>query len=215
MNFNSIFKFFLPQDKVFYVLFEKVSDTLEEMSTLLLEGVEETNLDNRKRIFGRIAELEHENDSTTHQIYIELGKNFITPFDREDIHTLASTLDDIADYIYGTSKKLGLYNYKERNSRIIALSEVIYKSTVEIKKAVHELRSMKNTQHIKDACVLINSLENEGDDIYDSTVADLFQNEVDPRRIIILKDLLHSLETAADKCEDVANVLESILIKYA
>ncbi len=215
MNFNSVLKFFLPKDKVFYVLFEKVSDTLEEMSTLLLEGVKQSDFVKRKELFKRIAELEHENDSTTHQTYVELGQNFITPFDREDIHTLTATLDDIADHIHGTSKKMILYNYFETDDSINGLADVIYKSTVEIKKAVHELRNMTNLKYIKEACVRINSLENQGDDIYDSKVAALFQHEDDPRRIIILKDILHSMEAAADKCEDVANVLESILIKYA
>src|SRR5690625_1238987 len=141
MNFNSVLKFFLPQDKVFYVLFEKVSDTLEEMSTILLDGVNQSDFVKRKELFKRIAELEHVNDNTTHKIYVELGQNFITPFDREDIHTLTATLDDIADYIYGTSKKMILYNYYETDESINALANVIYKSTVEIKKAIHEMRN--------------------------------------------------------------------------
>src|SRR5690625_4358967 len=127
MNFNSVIKFFLPQDKVFYVLFEKVSDTLEEMSTLLKESVNQDDVEKRKELSKRIKSLEHTNDETTHRIFVELGQNFVTPFDREDIHTLASTLDDIADYIHGTSKKMWLYKFFEVDKTIADLSEVIYK----------------------------------------------------------------------------------------
>src|SRR5699024_5370894 len=199
----------------FYVLFEKVSDTLEEMSTLLKESVNQDDVEKRKELSKRIKSLEHTNDETTHRIFVELGQNFVTPFDREDIHTLASTLDDIADYIHGTSKKMWLYKFFEVDKTIADLSEVIYKSTVEIKKAVYELRNMSNLKVISEACVRVNSLENEADDIYDSAVAKLFEDKEEPRRIIILKDILHSIETAADKCEDVANVIESIILKYA
>ena len=215
MNFNSVLKFFLPRDKVFYVLFEEVSNNLEEMSTLLKEGVNQSNPEKRKEYFKRIADLEHANDDTTHKIFVELGQNFITPFDREDIHMLASTLDDIADYIHGASKRMLLYKFFEINESISALCEVIYKSTVEVKKAVHELRNMTNLRNITEACVRVNSLENHADDIYDSMVARLFESEEDPLRIIVFKEILQSLETATDKCEDVANVLESIIIKYA
>ncbi len=215
MNFNSVVKFFLPRDKVFFVLFEEVSNNLEEMSTLLIEGVNQSNPEKQKELFKRIADLEHANDDTTHKIFVELGQNFITPFDREDIHNLASTLDDIADYIHGASKRMLLYKFFEINESVSSLCEVIYKSTVEVKKAIHELRNMTNLRNITEACVRINSLENHADDIYDSMVARLFESEEDPLRIIVLKEILQSLETATDKCEDVANVLESIIIKYA
>ncbi len=215
MNFNSVLKFFLPKDKVFYILFEQVSNNLEEMATLLVEGVKKSDPEKRKEAFQRIADLEHANDDTTHKIFVELGQNFITPFDREDIHMLASTLDDVADYIHSSSKKMVMYNFSEINESISALSEIIYKSTVELKKAVHELRNMTNLHNITEACVRVNSLENHADDICDSMIARLFENEEDALRVIVMKEILQSLEIATDKCEDVANVLESIIIKYA
>lgn len=215
MNFNSVIKFFLPRDKVFYVLFEEVSNNLEEMSILLKDGVNQSDPEKRKEFFKKIADFEHANDDVTHKIFVELGQNFITPFDREDIHNLASSLDDIADFIHGASKRMLLYKFFEINDGISALCEVICKSTVEVKKAVHELRNMTNLRNITEACVRVNSLENHADDIYDSMVARLFESEEDTVRIIILKDILQSLETATDRCEDVANVLESIIIKYA
>jgi predicted phosphate transport protein (TIGR00153 family) len=215
MNFNSVSKFFLPQNKIFHQLFEKVSNTLEQMALRLREGMNESQPDKRRTIFKQIEDLEHTNDDTTHKIFIELGQNFITPFDREDIHLLASTLDDIADFIYGAYKRFQLYKIHESDEGISRLCEVIYKSVVELKKGVYKLRNMSNPRDIKEACVKINSLENQADDIYDAMVAKLFENEKDAVRIIKMKEILQSLETATDKCEDAANVLESIIIKYA
>jgi predicted phosphate transport protein (TIGR00153 family) len=215
MSFNNILKIFLPHDKVFYLLFEEVTNTLEKMAACLREGVNESEYEKRVTIFREIEKLEHQNDDTTHQIFVELGQNFITPFDREDIHFLASTLDDVADFIHGASKRMMLYKIMEVNDGISMLCEVIYKAVVELKKAVHELRSLRNLRNITEACVRINSLENHADDIYDSMVARLFENEKDAVRVIKMKETLQSLETATDKCEDAANVLESIIIKYA
>jgi predicted phosphate transport protein (TIGR00153 family) len=215
MSFNSLLKVFLPQDKVFYRLFEQVSSTLVDMAALLKDGVSQSQSDKRAEIFKQIENLEHVNDDTTHKIYVELGQNFITPFDREDIHHLASTLDDIADYIHGASKRMLLYKIYQTDDGISKLCEVIYKAVIELKKAVHELRSLKNLRNITEACVKINSLENHADDLYDTMVAWLFENEKDAVRLIKMKETLQSLETATDKCEDAANVLESIIIKYA
>ncbi len=215
MNFNSVLKFFLPKDKVFYALFEQVSNTLEEMAILLRKGVDESNFEKKKEIFRQIADLEHTNDDTTHRIFVELGRNFITPFDREDIHMLASRLDDVADYIHGASKKIILYKVVEKNESISKLSRIIFDSTMEVKMAIHELSSMNNIRIITDACVRINSLENQADDVYEDKIACLFEDNGDVLRVIKLKEILQSLEGATDKCEDVANVLESIIIKYA
>lgn len=215
MSFNSVLKIFLPQDKVFYLLFEEVTNTLEKMAILLKEGVNQSQPDKRTEIFKQIENLEHVNDDTTHKIYVELGQNFITPFDREDIHYLASTLDDIADYIHGSSKRMLLYKIYQVHDGISRLCEIIYKAVMELKKAVHELRYLRNLRNITEACVRINSLENHADDIYDTLVAWLFENEKDAVNVIKMKETLQSLETATDKCEDAADVLESIIIKYA
>ncbi len=215
MSFNTIMKLFLPKDRVFYHLFEQVADNLVRMGELLKEGVNLSQAERRKEVFKQIEDMEHVNDDITHKIFVELGQNFITPFDREDIHFLASTLDDIADYIHGASKRMGLYKITQTDDGISRLCEVIYKAVVELRKAIHELRNMRNLRNITEACVRINSLENHADDIYDTMVAQLFENEKDAVKVIKMKETLQSLETATDKCEDAANVLESIIIKYA
>lgn len=214
MSLNGVLKIFLPKDRVFYHLFEQVADNLVKMGECLSAAVNMVP-GNRAEFFKEIENLEHANDDFTHKIFVELGQNFITPFDREDIHYLASALDDVADFIHGSSKRIKMYRIEQPNESIIKLSDLIGKATVELKKGVHELRSLKNLRNITDACVRINSIENHADDIYDAAVANLFENEKDAVNLIKMREIYQSLEIATDKCEDAANVLESIIIKYA
>ena len=109
MGLNSIGKLFMPKNKVFYELFEQVGETVRKMGGILKQLVNETDVDKRASLTSQLEDLEHENDDHTHKIFTELGRNFITPFDREDIHYLASALDDIADYIYSSAKKIMFY----------------------------------------------------------------------------------------------------------
>ena len=162
-----------------------------------------------------LEEWEHKNDDVTHKIFIELGSNFITPFDREDIHYLATSLDDIADYIWGGAKRMMNYYITEVDETTIGFADIIKRSVTALNKAVLELRNMKDLRTIMESCVLINSLENEGDDLLDKGMGHLFTSNVNPVEIIKKKDLYQMLEIVTDKCEDAANVIESIIIKYA
>lgn len=215
MSFNSILNFFQPKDKVFYGLFERVVETNKTMAVALTEFIAEPSYGEREMILKRLENLEHENDETTHQIFTELGKNFITPFDREDIHYLASALDDIADYIYASAKKINLYKVSPQDSGIQQMGELILKGTEAVRTSVLELRSMKNIGMITAALVKVNDLENQADEVYDTSVERLFDSEPDAKEVIKKREILHALETATDKCEDAANVIESIIVKYA
>jgi hypothetical protein len=215
MNFNDIVKFFLPKDNVFNVLFEKVADDVYVMSKLLHELVGETDYDKRSAIAAKIEDLEHANDESTHQIFVELGKNFITPFDREDIHALASALDDIADYIHATSKKITFYKVNPNDIGIQKMAELIQLSCEQVVIAVKELKDMKNIQKISTSLVKINSIENQADDIYDLSIERLFATEDDAKEVIKKREIYMVMETATDMCEDAANVIESIIVKYA
>lgn len=215
MNFNSIVRMFRPKDHVFFTLFEEVSNTLEEMAVLLEEGASQNTKEQRLDLSTRMKALEHKNDQTTHQIFVALGQNFITPLDREDIYQLTSSLDNIADEMYGAAKKMALYGFFEIDKDICDISEVIHQCVLELKDAIHELGDLTHPQKIKEVCIQINSLENNADDIYDNAVAHLFAQEGNLRQAIVIKDILYSLEAATDKCEDAANVLESIIIKYS
>lgn len=215
MATNSFFKIFLPKDRIFYSLFESVADTVHKMGITLQEMVYEADEDKRASILAQIENMEHKNDDMTHNIFTELGRNFITPFDREDIHQLASALDDIADYIYASAKKINFYKINPNDTGIHKLTELILQGSVEIKKAVHGLRDMKNLREMTEALVKINSIENQADDVFDMSIEMLFNNENDFKEVIKKREIYQVLEIATDKCEDAANVIESIIIKYA
>lgn len=215
MGLNNIGKLFMPKNKVFYELFEDVAERVSEMGVKLKEMVNEPDADKRANILSVLEDLEHKNDDSTHQIFTELGRNFITPFDREDIHYLASALDDIADYIFATSKKINFYKVNPNDSGIQKLAELILQGSVEITKAVKGLRDMKNLREMTEALVKVNSIENQADDVFDMSIEMLFNQENDFKEVIKKREIYQVMETATDKCEDAANVIESIIIKYA
>jgi uncharacterized protein Yka (UPF0111/DUF47 family) len=185
------------------------------MGILLTQVVRETDFDKRQSLISKMEDVEHANDNLTHSLFTELGRNFITPFDREDIHYLASALDDIADFIYASAKKVNFYRVNPNDIGIHKLSEIIVQSTEQVRKAVGELRNMKNMRAITESLVKINSLENEADDVFDMSIERLFAIEPDAKEVIKKREIYQVMETATDKCEDAANVIESIIVKYA
>jgi predicted phosphate transport protein (TIGR00153 family) len=215
MGLNSIIKAFLPKDKVFYSIFEQVGANLKEMGAAFRAAIEEENPTKRIQMLRALEDMEHKNDEFTHKIFIELGQNFITPFDREDIHYLATSLDDVADYIYAASKKMVNYQVKEIDQYMKDMVIVIQNSIGALSKALHELRNMKNLRAITEACVQINSFENQADDLLDNAIIRLFAQSTDAIELVKLKDIYQDMEIITDKCEDAANVIESIIIKYA
>jgi uncharacterized protein Yka (UPF0111/DUF47 family) len=187
--------YFLPKDKVFYELFEKASDNLQLISEKLVQVVHEPDYNKREVLIKEMHDIEHQNDDITHTIFVELGRNFITPFDREDIHSLASALDDVADYIFAAGKKINFYKIDPLQDQGIQKSaEAIREAVVALKQAVMELRNLKNTQKIIEC---------------------LFESDVDAKELIKRRELYMVLETATDKCEDAGNVIESIVVKFA
>ncbi len=215
MGLNSLLKIFMPKDKVFYDLFEKVADNVAKMGTLLKDIVAEPDFDKRAAIISQEEDLEHANDELTHSIFTELGRNFITPFDREDIHYLASSLDDIADYIYAAAKKINFYRVNPNDMGMQKMSELIEQSAQQVRAAVRELRNMKDMRQITEALVKINSVENQADDIFDMSIERLFATEPDAKEVIKKREIYQVMEIVTDKCEDASNVIESIIIKYA
>jgi predicted phosphate transport protein (TIGR00153 family) len=212
---NSILKIFLPKDRVFYQLFENVADVLVKMGEKLKEVVNEPDFEKRGKLIKEVEDMEHTNDDYTHQIFTELGKNFITPFDREDIHYLATALDDIADYIQASAKKINFYKVNPNDIGIQKMADVIALGCVAVHNAVTELRNMKNMRQITDALVAINSIENQADDIFDMSIERLFAEEPDAKEVIKKREIYQVMEIVTDKCEDAANVIESIIVKYA
>src|ERR1035437_1789326 len=215
MAFHSVLKIFLPKDRIFYGLFEEVATTLVQMGNVFKTALQEQDLSKRDEILKTLEDWEHRNDETTHRIFIELGRNFITPLDREDIHYLTTSLDDIADYIWGAAKRIVNYQIDDQYNTLPAFAEIISKSIGAINTGVYALRDMKDLRAITAACVLVNSLENDADDLMDSTLLKLFSSNITAVELIKQKDIYQMLETVTDKCEDVANVIESIIIKYS
>ncbi len=212
---SGILKFFLPKDKIFYTLFENASANLESLAEKLVMVVNESDFNKRDIIIKEMEDLEHQNDVLTHTIFVELGKNFITPFDREDIHSLATALDDIADYMYASAKKINFYKIDPDDQGVQKMAVVIKDAVLAVNSAVIELRNLKNTQKIIDCVIRINSAEKQGDDIFDLSIDRLFEHETDIKLLIKKRELYQSLEIVTDKCEDAGNVIESIVVKYA
>lgn len=215
MALNSFLKIFMPKNRVFFELFEQVADNVAKMGTIMKDVVSETDFDKRAGLIGQIEDLEHANDELTHSVFTELGRNFITPFDREDIHYLATSLDDIADYIYASAKKINFYRVNPNDMGMQKMAELIEQGAHQIRIAVKELRDMKNMRNITEALVKINSIENQADDIFDMSIERLFATEPDAKEVIKKREIYQVMEIVTDKCEDASNVIESIIIKYA
>jgi len=215
MALQSFLKIFMPKNKVFYELFEKIAENAAKMGTLLRNIIAEPDFDKRAAIIMQVEDLEHANDELTHNVFTELGRNFITPFDREDIHYLATSLDDIADYIYSAAKKINFYRINPNDTGLQKFAELIEQAAQQVRIAVTELRDMKNMRNITEALVKINSIENQADDVFDFSIEKLFATEDDAKEVIKKREIYQVMEIITDKCEDASNVIESIIIKYA
>lgn len=160
-----------------------------------------------------MRDLEHDCDSITHDIIDKLNRTFITPFDREDIHSLAHELDNVVDMLYTTSKRLRLYKLKVVNKDLIEFSGLIVQSVSALSRGIKAMRNHKNPKAIYDACIEVNQIENMGDQLRDAIILKLFDKTRDPIKIIKWKEIFESVETVLDICEDIANLMESILVK--
>jgi len=196
---QSILKIFLPKNLIFYELFENVAANLLTMGGQLKQVVAEPDFDKRAAIIAQVENMEHANDELTHQLFTELGRNFITPFDREDIHYLATAMDDVADYIYSSAKKINFYRVNPNDTGIQKFAELIEQGCQHVHKAVIELRDMKNMRSITESLVRINSIENQADDVFDMSIERLFAMEEDAKEVIKKREIYQVLEIATDK----------------
>jgi hypothetical protein len=216
MKIDAILHALLPRDKKFFDLFNKDAENLLSAARIFKELMSnDISPVERAQKIRKVEELEHRGDEMTHQIFQALGATFITPFDREDIHALTSKLDDILDFIHGASGRIILYRVERISPEGERLASLIHDQVLELVKAIGLLHDMRNVQAINESLVRINSIENEADDLFERAIAALFDNCKDPIQLIKSKELLVSLETATDQCEDAANVIESIIVKNA
>jgi len=215
MSLTTFFKFLSPKDSTFFPLFKKDTDNLIVMGDVLLKLISTKKRDDREKLTHEIDRLENIGDDITHQIYVELEKTFITPFDREDVHALAAALDDIADYIQGTAARVRLYHISTVPKPVADMTLILQEGIQEISKSVALLMDLRKHKEINESLVKIHSLENAADRIFNAAIEQLFLKEKNAIQLIKLKELLAQVETATDRCEDVANVIESIVIKYS
>ena len=216
MKFDAILHALLPKDDKFYTLFEKDAENLLSAARMFKELMTNSiTKEERAQKIKKIEEIEHKGDEFTHQIFQALGSTFITPFDREDIHELASKLDDILDYLQGASTRIILYRVDTIAPEVEQLAVMVYDAVVELHKVIPKLRDLRDVRSINESLVRVNSIENEADDLFERAIASLFDNCKDPIMLIKSKEILVSLETATDQCEDAANVIESIIVKNA
>lgn len=214
MTLNSIFQFLVPKDKKFFPLFELASANLVVLAETLHEAVNAPKLE-REEHFKKIEELEAIIEEITHKTHLELSKNFITPFDREDIHSLIKAIDNVADYMHGAASKMRLYQVEKITKSIRKLTEINLEACQLINEGIQQLKDMDNIKLIKETCKKINKLESKADVVFDKAVADIFENETDAKNIIKYKEVLSALESASDKCKSVANVMEQISVKHS
>jgi predicted phosphate transport protein (TIGR00153 family) len=214
MRIDHLIQAFMPHDEKFFVLFDKLSKTIVEGSETL-RTLPSLPSNERLSVVKKIQEIEHKADSITHEIFTELNRTFVTPLDREDIHTLASVMDDVMDLIDGSANRFFLYKIKKNSPAIQKLTDVIYQSTLELQKGVILITDSRRNEELQKILLTVNQYENDADEIFNQAIADLFETESDAIELIKTKEVLVTLETATDKCEDVANVLESIMIKNA
>ncbi|MBK8700337.1 MAG: DUF47 domain-containing protein [Saprospiraceae bacterium] len=216
MSIQTFFKSFVSKHEVFYSLFEKVVYEVNDMADLLKQLSHEPNFESQVKIVSIIKDKEKINDVHVANLFNELGRNFITPFDREDIHALATALDDISDNIYTAAKKITLYKVNPTEPELQKMAELICDCCQHVSKAVLELKNMKNMRLMTDAIAIIKEIESQSDDVFDGVVQYLYSSpEVDAKELIKRKEIFSKLESVTDKCEDAANVVESIIVKYA
>ena len=204
---------FIPREHKFFDLFEESARNITEAARLLKEMLDSWQfIDSR---VAEITEMEHRGDTITHQIISQLHRTFVTPFDREDIALLAHTMDDIIDFIHAAADAMFIYKVSRPTQRARELADVIVLGAAEMEKAVTALRKRSEFKNMLERCVEINRLENVADRIYRAAIGELFDNTSDIPQIIKWREIYEHMESATDKCEDVANVLETVVLKSA
>jgi len=208
-----VFGKLLPKETSFFDFFEQHGElTLEGAKEFLSLVQTAANIGPKTK---RIKEIEHETDVITHRCVEALHRTFITPLERDDIHRLITKMDDIMDFVEAASERIALYEIKDMTPEVKDLADVLVRAAEEVAHACSLLRNMKNAEAIIKDCIDINRLENEADAILRNAVARLFKEEKDPITIIKWKEVYEHLENATDRCEDVANIIEGVVLEHA
>ena len=204
---------FLPQEQKFFDLFEESVQNIVKASELFAELL--NKWDGIEEKVKQLRGLEHEGDNITHRIIAQLNRTFVTPLDREDIAALANLMDDVIDFIEDAAASIRIYEVEQPTQRAKELADILVKATAEMGRAIPCLRRRSELCHIPEHCIEINRLENEADIVLRSALAELFHDHVDIADVFKWWHIYHLMETAIDRCEDIADVLEGVMIKRA
>lgn len=214
MGLGSILRFFLPHDDKFLPYFEQSADNLKEAAGVYASLAKATNREELIAIREQIKKLEHVGDKLTHDIFEELNKSFITPFDREDIYTLTKSLDDVLDLIDHVADIFVLYRIEKLDDGMVMLLEVTRRAINDIHKSIHGLRE-PDYDKVREQVISVHALENEGDRLYRHFIGGLYADERDAIRLMKYSAIYNELEQTIDRCEDLMNAIESIVLKQA
>lgn len=216
MNIDAYLKFFVPKDHSFFPLFENDAQNLVKAAVLLKSLMDSKTDEDHERIYNEIKEVEHAGDEITAKTYFQLNKSFITPFDREDIHELTATIDDVVDTINGISRRVILYKPIELLPVYKQMAELIYQASKELETSILYLRDAPaNKEKIMKSCDNVNKIEHEADELYFVGIAELFEKEKDTKELMKNNKILELLERCVDEAEDVTDTIKTILIKLA
>jgi uncharacterized protein len=215
MNLDKVFGFLVPKDRKFFPLFIEAADNLVVASDLLIKLMGENDLVEREVFIKLIKEAEHKGDAITHQLLVQLNGTFITPFDREDIHQLISTIDDVVDYIHTAAIRTHFYKLPTFPEEFVKIANYIHSANLEIQLVLRSVRNASDFLKFAESCATISTYESEVDYLYQEYLSNLFELETNAINLIKKRDILASLEKAIDKCDDVANVFSSIIVKIS
>jgi predicted phosphate transport protein (TIGR00153 family) len=204
---------FIPREEKFFDLFEESARNLVRGADLLVELTEKW--EDVAEMVRQIIELEHHGDNITHRIMEQLHGTFVTPIDREDIAQLANRMDDVMDFIEGAAVAMLIYGVERPTERAKELAGVLARVTAEVSKAIPKLRRAKQLKEIPLHCIEINRLENEADEVIRCALAELFVDQIDLANVIKWREIYEHMENATDRCEDIADILEGVMIKRA
>ena len=213
MELDRIFSFLVPKDHKFFPLFNEVADNIVVASELFIKLLDEADLTKRVEYIKAIQDAEHVGDDLTRKLMKELNGTFITPFEREDIHVLVDNMDSIVDLLHGASKRIHMYNLSAFPKEFMQIALIIHAAVLEIQMILRNVKNVNDFKLYLNSCIKISDMETEVDDIYQSFLANLFENEMNAIELIKKRDILASLEKAIDRCDDVAKVFSTLIVK--
>lgn len=212
MDFRQIF---LPKDTIFKRLFHQMSENTLRAALLFEQMVFNASDEDRADFFKQLKSIERANDDVSHDVIVELSQNFLTPFDREDIHALAQEVDEVINFIYAAAKKIKFYQFPVSDHNLRKALEPIKISCMAVSEAIELLQHIKETKKISKCIKKISTAEKDADDIFDLSIAELFEHTEDFKELIKRREVYQYLESITDQCKKVGNIISTISIKYA